>query len=218
MDWLPVQCIRSLPLQNNLSSPPNCACKNAPMSRTHFFRQRWDGGAHMASLCCGRIKDLHTSPERKWTAREKVSVMRWDIWKSLYSTNQLFIFTITLNLLQNQTWREPSTRQSLHKYVVWHLGATLHNATHEQGLHMHRHTPPSCIHTHTHTQTKKQTHTDGRFSQGWWVLFLIKTGGERKVVSFDVATHSPSVSLSETLKPFVFTQLMLIIKQTSCLC
>lgn len=67
-------------------------------------------------------------------------------------------------------------------------------------------------HTHTRKQEKEQTHTDGRFSQGWWVLFLIKMGGERKVLSFDVATHSPSVSLNETLKPFVFRQLMLIIK------
>lgn len=35
--------------------------------------------------------------------------------------------------------------------------------------------------------------------------FSLKWGGEGKVSSFDVATHSPSVSLNETLKLFVFT-------------
>lgn len=92
----------------------------------------------------------------------------------------------------------------------WQHGATLHKHICNTTTHAHK--------NHKHASKRKNRHTDGRFSQGWWVLFLIKMGGERKVWSFDVATHSPSVSLKETLKPFVFMQLMLIIKQTFCLC
>lgn len=90
----------------------------------------------------------------------------------------------------------------------WQHGATLHKHICNTTTHAHK--------NHKHASKRKNRHTDGRFSQGWWVLFLIKMGGERKVWSFDVATHSPSVSLNETLKPFVFMQFMLIIKQTFC--
>lgn len=36
-------------------------------------------------------------------------------------------------------------------------------------------------HIHTCKREREHTHTDGRFSQGWWVLFLVKMGGEEGI-------------------------------------
>lgn len=65
---------------------------------------------------------------------------------------------------------------------------------------MHRNT-----NTDTYASKKKNRHTQmaGSVKAGE-TCFSLKWGETGKVSGFDVATHSPSVSLNETLKPFVY--------------